>query len=49
MCVWGGGGCYKTVGGGEVKFYPYRKGGGKSFTHSEERGRGGGGGTTVLV
>ena len=37
----GGGGCYKTGGGGHQKFYPYEKGGGgKSFSHAE-----GGGGT----
>ena len=33
---YGGGGGYKTGGGGHVKFYPYKKGGeGKSFSHSE--------------
>ena len=26
VCVWGGGRGYKT-GGGQVKFYPYKKGG----------------------
>ena len=36
-----GGGGYKTGGGGQVKFYPYEKGGGrKGFSHAE----GGGGG-----
>ena len=29
-----GGGC-KTGGGGHVKFYPYEKGGRKSFSHAE--------------
>ena len=23
------------MGGGQVKFYPYKKGGGKSFSHAE--------------
>ena len=30
---WGRG--YKTGEGGHVKFYPYEKGGGKSFSHTE--------------
>ena len=25
------------MGGGHVKFYPYKKGGGKSFSHAEGR------------
>ena len=31
----GGGGGYKTGWGGHVKFYPYNRGGGKSFSHAE--------------
>ena len=35
-----GEGGYKTGEGGHVKFYPYEKGGGKGFSHSEGgRGR----------
>ena len=34
----GGGGGYKTGGGRHVKFYPYEKGSGKSFSHAEEEG-----------
>ena len=34
-----GTGHYKT-GGGPVKFYPYKKGDGKSFSHAEEDGGG---------
>ena len=30
-----GGGATKREGGGHVKFYPYKKGGGKSFSHAE--------------
>ena len=41
--ITGGGGGYKTGGGGHVKFYPYEKGGGKSFSRSE-----GGGAQQVL-
>ena len=37
-----GGGGYKAGGGVHVKFYPYVKGGGKSFSHAE------GGAHTVL-
>ena len=34
-----GGGGYKTEGGGQVKFYPYKKGGGrKSCSHAERGG-----------
>ena len=33
-----GEGGYKT-GGGHVKFYPYEKGGGKSFSHAEGGGQ----------
>ena len=39
MCVGGGGGGGKKREGegGQVKFYPYKKGGnGKSFSHAEE-------------
>ena len=35
-----GGGATKREGGGHVKFYPYEKGGGESFSHAD----GGGGG-----
>ena len=37
-----GRGGYKTGRGGHVKFYPYEKGSGKSFSHAE------GGGTKSL-
>ena len=33
----GGGGGYK-MGGGHVKIYPYEKGGGNGFSHTEEGG-----------
>ena len=33
-----GGEVYKTRGGGHVKFYPYKKWDGKSFSHTEEGG-----------
>ena len=39
---WGGGGGYK-MGGGQVNFYPYEKGGGGCFSHAE-----GGGAQQVL-
>ena len=35
---YGEGGGYKTGGGGHVKFEPYEKGGGKSFSHAEGGG-----------
>ena len=43
MCRWGGRGVKGLVtnygeGGGHVKFYPYEKGGGKSFSLAEGRG-----------
>ena len=49
-CVWGpsqnkglvtkwvGGGATKREGGGQVKFYPDEKGGGKSISHAEGGG-----------
>ena len=33
-----GRGGYKMGGGGHVKFYPYEKGGGESFSHAEGGG-----------
>ena len=33
--ITGRGGATKREGGGHVKFYPYEKGGGKSFSHAE--------------
>ena len=35
-------------GGGQVKFYPYEKRGGKSFSHADRGGGGGGGAQKVL-
>ena len=35
VCVWGGGGGLQNGRVGQVKIYPYKKGGGKSFSHAE--------------
>ena len=45
----GGGVLLQNEGGGQVGFYPFRKGGGKSFSRAEGWVWGGGGTTSFVV